>query len=119
MTITEFLAARLDEYEAALDDATSGPPNSPAATLGGTAVNAVLTGDWGTVDREVAWLRRDLASKRWMLDITRPDLEAASGEVAAPELGAELGRWTKAYAIARAMAVPYVDHSDYREQWRP
>ncbi|WP_304455986.1 hypothetical protein [Nocardiopsis sp. YSL2] len=34
MTITEFLAARLDEYEGALEDATSGPPNSPAATLG-------------------------------------------------------------------------------------
>jgi hypothetical protein len=109
MTITEFLLARLDEYEAALDDATSGPPFSPVATHGGTAVHAVLgRTDPGEFDREVAWLRRDLEAKRRILSHWPDPMGAWSAAEAAA------ARTLKEHTL-RALASTYSDHSDYWE----
>ena len=70
-------------------------------------------------DEQDAWARdtfANVASKRRVLDIIQPDLDAGTGAFT-PDPQATMERWGKAYLIACALALPWADHPDYSHKW--
>jgi hypothetical protein len=104
MTLTEFLAARLDEdervaHEAAESDAMTSKPSTPP------------TRKWTHIARhDPARVLAEVEAKRRIVEM---------GASYVPELEhGDNGEWALD-ATLRLLALPYADHPDYRQEWRP
>lgn len=96
MTIIEFLEARIAEDEQTANWAIEG--GDPSPTIGPTRLLA------------------ECEAKQWILalrDTWQREAEAL-GDI--PLLAS---RVSAADAILRVLALPYADHPDYRQEWRP
>lgn len=136
--LVQFLRARLDEDERAARDAGGKPwaweqhygdmCNDPTCEYGELATDDTVLMDVHGYDVKAPWqgadhiARHDPArvlaevdAKRQMLGGLLPELESSDGSI--------LGEWNvdpdTAGALLRLVALPYADHPDYREEWRP
>lgn len=132
-----FLRARLDEDETAAQAATWGPwtvgptfggennrvyvkPDGPGIDTIGTCVIAGQISNmpqWRANAQHIArWdparALAEVEAKRRMVDHVSQELE---------DRGADNPWWysDKLTPILEALALPYADHPDYREEWRP
>ncbi|TYB69710.1 hypothetical protein FXF51_05985 [Nonomuraea sp. PA05] len=103
-----FVRMRLDERE---KDACG------ALEINQKARDAGLMGStlWEEEDAAMHAVLADVKSKRWILDIIQPDLDAGTQVFGPDRDGFE--RWGKAYLIACALAEPWADHEDYSHKW--
>lgn len=97
-TLAEFLLARIAEDEAALDD-------SDGQALG---VHVI------TVEAAARWLA-ECEAKRRIIEAFRGWTDAASETHDQRDYGVADGL----DEALRALALPYADHPDYRDEWRP
>lgn len=139
-----FLVRAHEQNRAALDRLGEGTPEPPAYTRGqltyrpeafvrarlGEAeadAHQVLTENqslregglsstlWDEQDVEALTVLADVASKRRVLDIIQPDLDAGTQVFSPARDGFE--QWGKAYLIACALALPWADHEDFSHKW--
>lgn len=133
--LVQFLRTRLDEDEQIARAATSGPWSVDSETYA-EAINAadgvqvVAGGRWGgeasvfesTEDalhiarHDPARVLRDIEAKRAV--ISRYE-RAMENRRAHPDDLASAGAFLALHGAVRLLTVPYADHPDYREQWRP
>ncbi|MGV9888413.1 DUF6221 family protein [Streptomyces sp. NPDC003395] len=131
--LVQFLRDRLDEDErvaraAAQAERTntwSALPDSYGGVLDGTGRRSLAVGYGGVMEPEIAAhiARHDPARALAEVDAKRRLLEkAADAERYSRTTWANAGSVgaASAYrATLRLLALPYVDHPDYREDWRP
>jgi hypothetical protein len=95
LTLTEFLLARLDEQRTECD---------------GTGE---YSGCWNLsefAEQSVAAMRRIVGI--WSLQMSEPEDDYPTGPIGGE--GAEVY-----YEVLQHLALPYADHPDYREEWKP
>ncbi len=111
MTLSEFLHARIDDDERRAR--TAGVPSSPSGDAPGPAADGTAFGP-ARVLVECEAKRRivALAYEATGYDMT-VDLERTSSARAESEIAFVGDR------ILEALALPYADHPDYDEAWRP
>jgi hypothetical protein len=120
MTLTEFLLARIAEDKNAAREGTTEAQYS--GSYGDTAADEVIGMAYNEGVAEAGmkhferWMpARVLAeceAKRRIIKLL-PWLDNASGGIV-PAL-----KYSPAQTVLRQMALPYADHPDYREEWRP
>ncbi|MFJ2298144.1 DUF6221 family protein [Oerskovia paurometabola] len=132
MTLTEFLEARIAELEAVARDALAplgdGPRRDFYSTIGPHG------DDWGLYTFHVppARVLAECEAKRRIVERCRPLvavvwresdrlLASAFDETHMPTLAHSAPVWPNEHAEAtlRDLALPYNDHPDYDEAWRP
>ena len=121
MDLTEFLLARIAEDEAVAQEAAE----APGADRLGSAVEEVEDFTWGAMGQVAMSASRMLAeceAKRRIVEWHKPMKAPASysppcegcwedgGEDGAPLYPCRNLKWA---------ALPYADHPDYREEWKP
>jgi hypothetical protein len=113
MTLSEFLHARIDDDER-LARAAASLPSSPASPASRTVAGVVTVPDAARLLAECVAKRRivELAYEATGYDMT-VDLERTSSARADSAIGFVGDR------ILEALALPYADHPDYDETWRP
>lgn len=105
MNLVEFLSARLDEDARV---ATEVRPHEYLTTRDDASLGTADVGGYDTVAITSGRVLAEVDAKRRIVDlITFP-----SGGIREPS-GPEQA------AVVRIMAEVYVDHPDYREEWRP
>jgi len=142
MDLIEFLRARLDERERKATPTTvmlCGPDNvaaciGPSGTGDCNADKGEPRGRWGSWEKpgateaeimahqlthasaEQRYILADVESKRRMLDLHVANMYPPMGD-----LGAICNHDERAYPCitVRLLALPYSDHPDYDEAWRP
>ncbi|WP_127933425.1 DUF6221 family protein [Nonomuraea polychroma] len=62
---------------------------------------------------------REVEAKRCILDALASDVAQFSGGVEQQKFAERMATWAKAYAVLRLLALPYADHPDYQERWKP
>lgn len=126
-----FLRARLDERERAAHAATPGPWSSGVDNVGDPYIdgaNGHLIADLpfchGQDDRreldavhiashDPAYVLADVAAKRRIVALCQVDFNDDGQPIC-------LGGYGEAYwDVVRLLALPYADHPDYRQEWRP
>lgn len=116
MTLTEFLLARIAEDEAAASEcarATEREPVSLRAT-DGQATSSALS----AMEHIVRWdTRRVMAECEAKRRIVETHNEAESWYADNPHAAA--GELDGLVTALKALALPYADHPDYDEKWRP
>ncbi|MFI8865331.1 DUF6221 family protein [Streptomyces sp. NPDC053707] len=99
------------------DDADSSPLSeltSPAQfILHAKKVPSAAAGH--IIRHDPARVLREVEAKRRLLDVVLPDI--LSGDSAIE--GEWMGESDMAGDLARTLALPYADHPDYRDDWRP
>lgn len=110
MTIVEFLTARLDEdesvvraWQAKLDTDLA----IPASLLGGL--------------RDPKYMHADIASKRAIVHQHGANdgaHECPEGFMDGAETEPHIG-WELVCMTQRYLAIPYADHPDYQQEWKP
>ena len=115
MTLTEFLLARIAEDEAdwrAVDVA------SPDALLHGQRLAPRMLADCGA-KRRIVNIHRDAS----LDEDGRPVMFGESGAGYCRGCNADfMEEWAELHdecPTLQALALPYADHPDYREEWRP
>lgn len=142
MTLTEFLLARIAEDEAAAREASPSPWTYPGieSVAGGTLYDATRRiadlvyeqpeDHDGTIVRHLLVpeadangehiARHDPARVRAECEAKRRIVAIANDQI---RLGRQARGWDNwedmAVATLRALALPYADHPDYDEAWRP
>lgn len=102
-----FVRARLDEAEA---EARQILAENQGLREGG--LSSTL---WDEQDAWALDALADVASKRAILNIIQPDLDAGTRVFAPDREGFEW--WGKAYLIACALASMWADHEEYSHKW--
>lgn len=116
MTLTEFLLARIADDEASANDGFETAPHRPECAwreLEG------ITGDGVCSCGYPARVLKQCAAKRRIVEEAQyweRRVAQQWQEIPQPDLG---GRYEVAMSMLRALAIAYVDHPDYREDWRP
>jgi len=113
MTLTEFLEARIAERESAARDMKhQAAMGRPLLQLlgGGTGIREIVDPDRVLADCKAK--RRIVEQAAEWAALCPPDDWPEGGMEGAPL--SDAGRW-----ILRQMSLPYADHPDYRDEWRP
>lgn len=128
MTLTEFLLAQIAEDEAVARAATLGPwgvdDESYAEAIYGADLTSVVSGgrwgDGGSVfnsTRDAVHIaRHDPARVLAECEVKRRIVEYLVCAVKEKDDPAIISAYTD---VVEQLAVPYADHPDYRESWRP
>ena len=114
--LTEFLLARIAEDEAAAKSVQEVEPKSAAAVF------TSLAAPTGTVEMSPARVLAECEAKRRIVELHGDD-----GTYRPIVVGGEdyyVCRTCRAAALGgcetlRSLALPYADHPDYRDEWRP
>ncbi|MEU8040894.1 DUF6221 family protein [Streptosporangium sp. NPDC049078] len=128
--LVEFIRARIEEDEMVAVAATRGPwtwtaprgypqqvSNSRAVLIAETYTNPAFPAyDIEHIVRhDPNRVFREVAAKRKLLDDLFPDIQGMDGMIE--------GEWghhnPAADRLLEVLALPYADHDDYREEWRP
>lgn len=126
MTLTEFLTARLDEdYETAFGGAPSpwregdwdgehGGAREVLDRSGSVTAHAYYGGTYGHVMRfDPARVLAEVEAKRQIVALHEPVDDEPDGFC----LHCDCDSWP--CGTIAALALPYADHPDYREEWKP
>lgn len=114
MTLTEFLLARIADRESVARDmqhqALAGRPFFNAARLaGGMGIRELI---------DPARVLADCEAKRRVIDAAWGDHLRIEGEWGMCRSKSELEAANDYPEAVTALALPYADHQDYREEWR-
>ncbi|HEY9367551.1 DUF6221 family protein [Streptomyces sp.] len=126
MTLVEFLTARLDEDEQAARECGGAPWSAPIPGMVHVDAKAIADNKlaWGqlgyvaTVEREhdrqhiarhdPARVLREVEAKRRIIEECEPGFNPPNAQA----------KYT-AETVLQCLALPYADHPDYDEDWRP
>jgi hypothetical protein len=130
--LVQFLRARLDEEEAATRaaaraeraDTWTTVPDSHGGVLDGTGTRSLIVGYGDVMAPETAThiARHDPARVLAEVDAKRQIVDRMAGMLAAAEGDSEVdhyGGLDAAEGTLELLALPYADHPDYRDEWRP
>lgn len=110
MELVEFLRARLDEDEAVAKEAKPGPWTYDGSVYATHPVDEVVDYSYESGEHiarhDPARVLREVEAKRLRLDEIEREL--------ADDPTNETTRW-----LSRVEALPYADHPEYRNEWKP
>ena len=110
--LVAFLRARLDDSEQVAKAALAGWGTMPFGRSSGTGINAEAL--LHAALHSPARVLREVAAKRKVMDEYAEALRILDGF---RETGYEEGRREALELACRAIALPYADHENYREEW--
>ena len=126
--LVEFLRARLDEDEALAREAPAGPwyignavdPTQPCSVHTFPSVRLVADGlNWLVAEhiarQNPARVLAEVEAKRRILAVHRPYVPEPDQAC----LGCAGGIMFTSCPVVRLLALPYADHPDYCDEWRP
>jgi len=119
VTLTEFLLARIAEDESVARNSALHFDDGRRANWLEAASGVLDTGDelWTLGDSAIsrhaerfdpARVLAECEAKRRIVELVRPD----------PSMPVDSGRFVSA-GVLMLLALPYADHPDYRDEWRP
>jgi hypothetical protein len=138
LTLAEFLLARIDDDKAwvqmVLDDYAQhlvnwSCPVTGVVNVGDPGMDGLLpTGDGPLAQHIARWdparVLAECDAKRRIIELFRETTEGEDGISDDADFLRQMdeiatGRWEALRSVIRLLALPYADHPDYREEWRP
>lgn len=118
MTLTEFLLARIAEDEARARKIHADRCETPAETIADSMGRPM--GPWCDCDWHVARVLAECEAKRRILELhSQPAFVATDGDEDNDYTRCGLCDELVPCDTLRALALPYADHDDFQEEWRP
>jgi len=125
-SLASFLLARFAEDEAAVREIDSGFDWDPRAQehrgAEGRGIEWIGGAEWADSYRLAvpsARVRADLDAKRRIVELRPNEDEWRDEGEQGSEYCVENPAWTTWTEVLKLLALPYVDHLDYRQEWRP
>ncbi|MEW2250411.1 DUF6221 family protein [Streptomyces sp. NPDC006975] len=131
--LVEFLRARLEQDEASAKAASPGPWRPSEESDEVLAVDGVTVADGFALSgrqlrattehiarHDPARVLAEVGARRHLIELHQERLEQGYGTDFCAECGfGEVGRQYYPCQTLRLLALPYADHPDYQERWRP